>query len=85
MIADTTHGGAADALGGAGDGAAAEWQEFVDEQSGQPYRYNQLTGDTQWEMPVAVAVAQEAAVKGRDRGGSRAAAKAAVPAVSCRG
>ncbi len=39
MIADTTHGGAADALGGAGDGAAAEWQEFVDEQSGQPYRY----------------------------------------------
>lgn len=53
-VAVVTDGmGAGDGAGGAGGEAAFnQWEEAVDDATGQPYFYNHATGETSWERPA---------------------------------
>ncbi|GBG26128.1 Rho GTPase-activating protein 27 [Hondaea fermentalgiana] len=58
--ADLAAAGSASADGGlVGAGAAPDWIELFDEESGYPYWYDQTTGVTTWEMPPEFAQQQD--------------------------
>lgn len=51
-----------------GGGGACAWKEYVDEQSGDPYYYNEETGESSWEKPPEMLYARVTRVSVASRG-----------------
>merc|ERR1712025_593606 len=45
-------------MSGSADVGASAWKEYTDEESGDPYYYNEETGESSWEKPPELVYAR---------------------------